>query len=347
MAGPQGPRGATGPAGKRGEVGNRGVKGNQGPRGNPGVTGGVGPQGTRGMKGMPGAPGAAGPPGKVGNAGKPGVKGPRGADGPTGPPGRAGPKGNDGSLRKYTLTGKRRFMLQGGENSNAAAKIYSGQENNAPVLFLETHKTPASISLYQTKRRQKVASINGFYGNIGIGEKKPSAKLHVKGQILMSHNFNNVLAAKEKRKVNGKESSVQFDLIGTYWGLDKKAVYIGAYTGPAKPGMQAEKVVFGGTTNQKNGKAYVDLKDGKMYAAGFVAKTSMAESQEDDMSDLQAESLIQVSTDDASEETEVDLTKSTKYLHKKVRDQAATIAMLQKQVKQLSASLKSVETMLK
>jgi len=342
MPGPQGPIGATGMPGPRGKAGPRGVKGNQGVRGRPGAAGAEGRQGAKGVRGMPGPPGGVGPPGAVGNPGKPGAMGPRGADGPGGPPGRPGPKGNDGSLRKYTLTGKRRFMLEGGENANAAAKIYTGQENNGPVLFLETRKDPASISLYQTKRRQKVASINGYYGNIGIGEKTPLTKLHVKGQILMSHNFNNVLVSNEKRKIGKKDESVQFDLIGTYWGMDKKAVYIGGHTGPPKPGTQAEKVVFGGTTNQKNGKAYVDLKDGKLYAKGFVAATSMAEADEDAMSDLEVDSLIQVSTEDKADK-EVDLVRSARHLHRKVREQAATIQRLQTQ---MAALKKKVQMLL-
>jgi len=249
------------------------------------------------------------------------------------------------------LTGKRRFILEGGENANAAAKIYSGQENKAPVLFLETHKTPVSISLYQTKQRQKVASINGYYGNIGIGERLPVAKLQVKGQIMLSHNFNNVLVAKEKRMIGGKQESVQFDLIGTYWGLDKKAVYIGAHTGPARPGAQAERIVFGGTTTQKNGKAYIDLKDGKVYAKGFVSG-AVVEEEDDDEFDQEADSLLQISQglrvqpEDKLQEREVDLGQHTRYLHRKVRQQADTITSLQKQLQMLKEHLGSIQQMM-
>lgn len=293
---------------------------------------------------MPGPPGAVGPPGPVGNAGKPGDAGPRGADGPVGPEGPPGPQGNDGSLKKYTLTGARRFMLEGGENANVHAKIYSGQENNAPIMFFETQKAPVSISMYQTKQRQKVASINGFYGNIGIGETNPMAKLQVKGQVLLSHNFNNVVSVKEKRKVGGKEETVQFDLIGTYWGMDKKAVYVGAYTGQKKPGYHAEKIVFGGTTNEPKGKGHVDLKDGKIYAAGFVTTSTMSETNEEDaMSDLEAESLIQISSSENQVDKEIDLGRSTKYLHRKVREQASTIATLRQQLHALRTQFKDIE----
>jgi len=317
------------------------VKGDQGPRGQHGPAGAMGPSGQRGIRGMPGPAGPAGPPGKVGLNGLPGAKGPRGASGATGPPGRPGPRGNDGSLKKYTLTGTRRFMLEGGENADIAAKMYTGQENKAPVLFLETSKTPASISFYQTKQRQKVASINGFYGNIGIGEKKPSTKLHVKGQILMSHNFNNVLVSKEKRMVEGKEETVEFDLIGTYWGMDKKAIYIGARTGPPKPGGQAEKVIFGGSTNEKNGKAYIDLKDGKVYAKGFI--TTNSETEYDD--DLDTDSLLQLtsSSDSTQSDThEIDLGRSTHLLRRKVREQAASISRLEQQLQELKAHMSTL-----
>lgn len=287
---------------------------------------------------MSGPPGSVGPPGEVGIAGKSGEQGPRGADGPVGPEGPPGPKGNDGSLQKYTLTGSRRFMLEGGENANLNAKIYSGQENNAPVLFLETLETPASITMYQTKQRQKVASINGFYGNIGIGEMKPTAKLQVKGQVLLSHNFNNVVSVKEKRKVGTDEESVEFDLIGTYWGMDKKAVYLGAYTGEKKKGHYAEKVVFGGSTNEPQGKGYVDLNDGKIYASGFVTTNTNIEDAEEAMSDLESESLLQMSETqdkDKDKDKEIDLGRSTRYLHRKVRDQAETIQRLQQQLHEL------------
>jgi len=230
-------------------------------------------------------------------------------------------------------------MLEGGENANIAAKIYSGQENNAPILFFETEKTPASLSMYQTKDRQKVASINGYYGNIGIGETMPTAKLQVKGQVLLSHNFNNVVSAKEKRKVKGAMTEVQFDLIGTYWGMDKKSVYIGAYTGEKKVGNYAEKVIFGGSTNEPQGKAHVDLADGKIYAAGFV--TSSAMSEEDTMTDLEAESLLEVS----EESKELDLGRSTKYLHRKVRDQAATISRLEAQLEEMQGHMKEIVQM--
>jgi len=341
--GPQGPRGATGSAGQAGEQGPRGVKGNQGPRGPPGSTGPAGPQGEQGIQGHPGPPGTPGPPGKVGIIGKRGASGPRGADGPTGAQGPAGPRGNDGSLRKYTLTGTKRFMLEGGENANVNAKIYSGQENNAPILFLETQKTPASLSMYQTKQRQKVATINGFYGNIGIGETNPLTKLQVKGQVLLSHNFNNVVAAKEKRKVGAAEQTVQFDMIGTYWGMDKKAVYLGAYTGQKVPGNYAEKVVFGGTTNVPNGVAHVDLNDGKIYAKGFVTATTIEEN-EDTMSDLDAENLLQISEGKRGHK-EVDLGRSTRYLHRKVQDQAEEIRMLRTQLDGLRAQYKDLATL--
>lgn len=232
-------------------------------------------------------------------------------------------------------------MLTGGENSNVDAKIYTGQENNAPILFLETLQAPASLSMYQTKERQKVASINGLYGNIGIGEKNPAAKLHVKGQVMLSHNFNNVVSVKEKRKVGDQEESVSFDLIGSYWGMDKKAVYIGAYTGEKTPGSFAEKVVFGGSTNQPNGRGYVDLNDGKIYAAGFVTTNALMESNEEDaMSDLEAESLLQF---DQGSDKDVDLGRSTRYLHRKVRDQAETIRKLQKQLHELQGHLTDIQ----
>jgi hypothetical protein len=235
-------------------------------------------------------------------------------------------------------------MISGGRNSNPGAKIYTGQENNGPVLFFESSKTPVSLALYQTKKRQKVASINGWYGNIGIGEKKPTAKLHVKGQILMSHNFNNVLSAKESRMdpKTKKKLKTQFDLIGTYWGMDKKAVYIGAYTGSGAAGTKAEKVIFGGTTNLKEGQASVDLLTGKVFAKGFV--TTSTEYENDMMSDLEAESLLQVSADKDAEH-EVDIGRSHHYLHKKVRDQAETIARLQKQLKDLTGSFKRMKMM--
>jgi hypothetical protein len=235
-------------------------------------------------------------------------------------------------------------MLEGGENANVHAKIYSGQENNAPILFFETQKAPVSISMYQTKQRQKVASINGYYGNIGIGETNPVAKLQVKGQVLLSHNFNNVISAKEKRKVGGKEETVQFDLIGTYWGMDKKAVYLGAYTGEKKVGHYAEKIVFGGNTNEPKGKGYVDLKDGKIYAAGFVTTSTLAESDEEEaMSDLEAESLLQISSSEDTVNKEIDLGRSTKYLHRKVREQADTIAKLRRQLHELQGHFKDIE----
>lgn len=334
--GPQGPRGATGAPGPMGEKGPRGVQGDQGPRGPPGAAGPTGPKGHRGLRGKSGPPGVAGPPGPTGNTGKPGVKGPRGPVGPVGPTGPTGPRGHDGSLKKYTLTGSRRFMLEGGENANIAAKIYSGQENNAPILFFETEKTPASLSMYQTKDRQKVASINGYYGNIGIGETMPKTKLQVKGQVLLSHNFNNVVAAKEKRKVKGAMTEVQFDLIGTYWGMDKKSIYIGAYTGEKKAGNFAEKVIFGGSTNEPAGKAHVDLADGKIYAQGFVTSSPMTE--EDTMTDLEAEDLVQVS----EESKELDLGRSTKYLHRKVREQAATISKLEQQLEEMRTLMKQM-----
>jgi len=223
-------------------------------------------------------------------------------------------------------------MLQGGENANVAAKIYSGQQNNAPILFFETEKTPGSLSFYQTKDRQKVASINGYYGNIGIGETKPKAKLEVKGQILLSHNFNNVLASSDKRLVDQVETEVGFDLIGTYWGLDKKSVYIGASTGEKTEGNHAEKVIFGGSTNSPGGSAHVDLTDGKIYAEGFITTAS----EENEMTDLEAESLIQVS---AKKNKEVDLGRSTKYLHKKVREQAETIERLNAQLAELKGHM--------
>merc|ERR1712100_849514 len=69
------------------------------------------------------------------------------------------------------------------------------------------------------------------------------------------------VAAKEKRKVKGAMTEVQFDLIGTYWGMDKKSIYIGAYTGEKKAGNFAEKVIFGGSTNEPAGKAHVELAD--------------------------------------------------------------------------------------
>jgi hypothetical protein len=222
-------------------------------------------------------------------------------------------------------------MLQGGENANVAAKIYSGQENDAPILFFETERTPASLSMYQTKERQKVASINGYYGNIGIGETNPKAKLQVKGQILMSHNFNNVISAKEKRG----DAEVQFDMIGTYWGMDKSSVYIGAYTGEKQKNFYAEKVVFGGSTNEPQGKAHVDLTDGKIYAEGFVTKSALMDETEA-MSDLEAETLIQMP---AKAKKELDLGRSTKYLHRKVREQAATIDKLQQQIEELKQLL--------
>lgn len=227
-------------------------------------------------------------------------------------------------------------MLEGGENANIAAKIYSGQENNAPILFFETEKTPAALSMYQTKDRQKVASINGYYGNIGIGEPMPKVKLQVKGQVMLSHNFNNVISAKEKRTVKGAMKEVQFDLIGTYWGMDKKSVYIGAFTGEKKVGNYAEKVIFGGSTNEPQGKAHVDLSDGKIYAAGFVTTSAMSE--EDTMSDLEAESLIESS----EESQEIDLGRSTKYLHRKIREQATTISKLQKQLEEMRMHLKEM-----
>jgi len=337
--GPQGPRGATGAVGPKGETGPRGQQGDQGPRGPQGAVGSVGPEGARGLRGMSGPQGSAGPPGPVGATGIKGDVGPPGPDGPVGPAGPTGPRGNDGSLKKYTLTGSRRFMLEGGENANIAAKIYSGQENNAPILFFETEKTPASLSMYQTKDRQKVASINGYYGNIGIGERMPKAKLQVKGQVLLSHNFNNVVATKEKREVGGEQQEISYDLIGTYWGLDKKSIYIGAVTGEKTEGNHAEKVVFGGTTNSPGGAAHVDLKDGKIYAEGFV--TTAVSSEEDAMTDLEAESLIQVS---AKENKEVDLGRSSKYLHKKVREQAETIERLQAQLAELKGHMAELVT---
>merc|ERR1711988_590597 len=188
----------------------------------------------------------------------------------------------------------------------------------------------------------------GYYGNIGIGERLPVAKLQVKGQIMLSHNFNNVLVAKEKRMVGGKQEAVQFDLIGTYWGLDKKAVYIGAHTGSPRPGAQAERIVFGGTTNQKNGKAYIDLKDGKVYAKGFVTAPSAEEEEyDDDRLDQETDSLLETSEGtgagkaslDIMEEREIDLGQHTRYLHRKVRQQADTIASLQKQLKTLKEEL--------
>jgi len=235
-------------------------------------------------------------------------------------------------------------MLEGGENANVKAKIYSGQENNAPILFFETEKTAASISMYQTKQRQKVASINGFYGNIGIGELNPATKLQVKGQVLLSHNFNNVVAAKEKRKVGSVEQSVEFDMIGTYWGMDKKAVYIGAYTGEKKPGNYAEKIIFGGNTNEPKGKGYVDLNDGKMYAAGFVVTNALETQEEMEMSDMEAESLIQVSEGDVKPQPkEVDLGRSTKYLHRKINQQAATIDRLHQELAELRSHFKDIQ----
>merc|ERR1712072_713106 len=164
------------------------------------------------------------------------------------------------------------------------------------------------------------------------------------GQILISHNFNNVLAAKEKRvdPKTKKVSTTQFDLIGTYWGMDKKAVYIGAYTGKARTGTRAEKVVFGGTTNLKDGKASVDLLTGKVSAKGFVTTAV----EEDAMSELEADTLLQVSETEDAGEHEVDLGRSTHYLHKKVRDQAQTIARLQNQLKELKGQFQTMQNML-
>merc|ERR1719473_2010913 len=115
-------------------------------------------------------------------------------------------------------------------------------------------------------------------------------------------------------------TEVQFDLIGTYWGMDKKSIYIGAYTGEKKAGNFAEKVIFGGSTNEPAGKAHVDLADGKIYAQGFVTSSPMTE--EDTMTDPEAEDLVQVS----EESKELDLGRSTKYLHRKVESRLRPLA---------------------
>merc|ERR1719310_424166 len=107
--------------------------------------------------------------------------------------------------------------------------------------------------------------------------------------------------------------------------MDKKAGYLGAYTGKKVPGNYAEKVVFGGTTNVPNGKAHVDLNDGKIYAAGFVTTTTIEEKEEDtQMTSLDVTNLLEVSEGNTGHK-EVDLGRSTRYLHRKVRDQAEEI----------------------
>merc|ERR1740117_749663 len=127
--------------------------------------------------------------------------------------------------------------------------------------------------------------------------------------------------------------------------MDKKAVYIGAYTGKGTAGSKAEKVIFGGTTNLKGGQASVDLMSGKVFAKGFVTTTT--EYENDMMSDLEAESLLQVSASaDKDAEHEVDIGRSHHYLHKKVRDQAETIVRLQKQLKDITGSVQKMKMMI-
>merc|ERR1711988_38846 len=221
-------------------------------------------------------------------------------------------------------------MGTGGANADASAKIYSGQENNGPVLFLEARNSPVSIQMYQAKKRERVASIYGYYGNVGIGVQKPKAKLHVQGQIMMSHNFNNVLVARENRKVGTKVRSVQFDLIGTYWGLDKKAIYIGGYTGEAKQDRFAEKVIFGGHSKNKEGKVSIDLLKGTVSASAFLTN-KLLDDEDDMMNELEAEALLDISSGKEQAHQQIDLGRSSHYLHRKVVSQAKTIAQLQQQ----------------
>jgi hypothetical protein len=251
--------------------------------------------------------------------------------------GDPGPKGADGSLKKYQLDGTHRFLLVGGGGSPSTTKIYSGQENKGPVLFLESKDKPVSIQFTQTTKRERVAALYGYYGNVGVSVKQPLSKLHVNGQIMMSHNFNNALVSREVREVSkGQKSTLQFDLIGTYWGLDKQAVYIGGHTGEAMPGRAAEKVIFGATSANKQGTAAIDLKTGTISATSFV--TSQLLNNEDDvMDDLEAETLLDITSDVTAEgdEKHIDLGRSSHYLHRKVVSQAKMIEALQQQLVQL------------
>jgi len=322
------------------------MKGDQGVRGSAGIRGETGLPGPKGAKGNPGPVGIVGAPGEIGKPGPIGNTGPRGADGPVGTDGPAGPKGFDGSLKKYELTGDNRFVLQ---DSNVPAKIYSGAIGGAPVLYLETDTNPASISMYQADQKDDVASINGWHGNIGIGEKKPTAKLQVKGQIMMSDNYNNVLVSSEERWVGGQKETVDFDLIGTYFGLDNKAIYIGGYVGREKTapaGKQATKVVFGGSTNEQLGKAYVDLPTGQIYASGFITPRQSTGTKEEadeahEAYGREVESLIQVDT--GAESRDVDLGQSSRYLHRKVREQAATISNLERLLEEIKGHLNDIK----
>jgi len=337
--GPQGSKGATGNSGTRGPAGAPGAKGTQGTAGPNGRTGPPGPAGPKGPHGESGPEGGVGSPGVVGQSGPPGHIGPRGPRGVQGEAGKTGPKGTDGSLKKYQLDGTNRFLLIGGGSAPSTSKIYSGQENKGPVMFLESRDEPVSIQFTQTTKRERVAGIYGYYGNVGVGVQKPLAKLHVNGQIMMSHNFNNALVSRESRKSGSKTDTLQFDLIGTYWGLDKKAIYIGGFTGTQKPGRYAEKVIFGGSTANKKGTASVDLKTGKVSATAFVT-TKLVEDEEDVMDDLEAETLLDVTTGTKEgSEQRIDLGRSSHYLHRKVVSQAKTIEALQQQLSQLHAKV--------
>lgn len=250
-------------------------------------------------------------------------------------------------MKKYTLDGSNRFMLKPEKSSAGATsgpRIYTGKENDAPVLYLETDDTPVSIQMYQTKKRERVAGLFGYYGNIGIGVEKPRAKLHVQGQIMMSHNFNNALVARESRKVNGKVEEYQFDLIGTYWGMDRNAIYIGAHAGPKQRFNHAEKVIFGGSSENKAGVASVDLIKGTVSASSFVTQKLLAD--EDDMMDeLEAQALIDVGPGPHDEESgqHIDLGRSSHYLHRKVREQAETIQALQQQLEMLTSKFQQLQ----
>lgn len=218
----------------------------------------------------------------------------------------------------------------------SSPRIYTGIENKAPVLYMETDEEPVSIQMYQTRKRGRVAGIFGHYGNIGVGVQKPKSKLHVQGQIMMSHNFNNALVSRESRKVNNRVEEYQFDLIGTYWGMDKTAIYIGGYTGPEKRFNHAEKVIFGGSARQKEGSASIDLIKGSVSASAFLTQ-QLVQDEDDVMDELEAEALLDVSSPNSGEESRhIDLGRSSHYLHRKVKSQAKIIQELQQQLARLS-----------
>jgi hypothetical protein len=189
-------------------------------------------------------------------------------------------------------------------------------------------------------------TIAGYYGNVGIGTRRPERMLHVKhqctskndaecvdrsGQIMLAASWRNVLMSRIK--------NINYDIIGSYanWAQGKSVIYIGAHDSQARPSTSPIQRVFFGRTlaGEVMPRVRVEMLNGKFYAKKFVKimpKKAAAEIEEN------ADMFL-----DVENGTPVDVADMSLALHAKTRHHAKALAHLTSEADRLIEQAKQLK----